>query len=71
MLIRDAGTPPDFVRTRAETEAMLILYGHDPGEIARAMTEFSDESPLRAADSPAAELFTPEDLAQLRGRLEL
>ncbi|MGW4719477.1 TniQ family protein [Nocardia sp. NPDC004260] len=70
VLIRDAGMPPDFVRTRAETEAMLILYGHDPGEIARAITEFSDESPLRAAEGPAAELFTPEDLAQLRARLE-
>ncbi|MFD4460311.1 hypothetical protein [Nocardia sp. NPDC058480] len=62
--------PPEFVRTRAETEALLVLYGHDPCEVARQLTEFTDEPPRHATDDLAASLFTPDDLAQLRARLD-
>ncbi|MFE5479728.1 hypothetical protein ACFQ9R_28765 [Nocardia sp. NPDC056541] len=70
ILIRDTGMPPEFVRTRAETEALLVLYGHDPCEVARQLTEFTDEPPRHATDDLAASLFTPDDLAQLRARLD-
>lgn len=71
ILIRDTGMPPDFVRTRVEVEALLILHGHDPGEIDRQLTEFNAEAPLRGQDRLAVHLFTPDDLAQLQARLEL
>ncbi|MEV0688349.1 hypothetical protein AB0I35_31270 [Nocardia sp. NPDC050378] len=61
ILIRDTGMPPDFVRTRAETEALLILRGHARGEIARVLAEFAPR-----LSGPAANLFVPEDLARLR-----
>ncbi|GGN65985.1 TniQ family protein [Nocardia rhizosphaerihabitans] len=70
ILIRDTGMPPDFVRTRAETETLLILHGHDPGEITRVLTEFSAESPSHRISGPAADLFVPDDLARLRARLD-
>lgn len=70
ILIRDTGMPPEFVRTRAETEALLILYGHERGEVAAAITELGAESPPYGVDGVAAELFIPEDLARLRARLD-
>ncbi|MEV0075602.1 TniQ family protein [Nocardia neocaledoniensis] len=70
ILIRDTGMPPEFVRTRAETQALLILYGHDPGEIAAALTELGAQARSHGVDGAAAELFVPEDLARLRARLD-
>jgi hypothetical protein len=68
MLIRTVGMPPEFVRTRADTEAVLALYGHHHDEIATVLTEYAEEAGIR---DTAAELFTPDDLVQLRARLEL
>ncbi|WP_327116233.1 TniQ family protein [Nocardia sp. NBC_01730] len=70
MLIRTSGIPPDFVRTRAETEALLALHGYEPDEIARVLTEFAQQAALSGPHGPAADLFIPEDLVQLRARLE-
>ncbi|MBF6202204.1 hypothetical protein, partial [Nocardia cyriacigeorgica] len=70
ILIRDTGMPPEFVRTRAETEALLGVYGYDLGEVARVLTEFTTESPARGIGGLAAQLFIPDDLAHLRARLD-
>ncbi|MEV0688492.1 hypothetical protein AB0I35_32015 [Nocardia sp. NPDC050378] len=69
ILIRDTGMPPDYVRTRAETEALLILHGH-PSEIGRVLAEFAAEFAQRGVSGPAADLFGPEDFARLRARLD-
>ncbi|WP_067470324.1 hypothetical protein [Nocardia amamiensis] len=68
MLIRTVGMPPGFVRTRAETEAVLTLYGHHRDEVAAVLTEYAQEAGLR---DTAAELYTPDDVTQLRARLDL
>ncbi|MBF6278435.1 MULTISPECIES: hypothetical protein [Nocardia] len=72
LLIRKWDVPPHFLRTRTETEALLAELGHEPSEIARVLTEFAEEAPRRGvAHGVAADLFTPDDLWQLRARLEL
>ncbi len=70
ILIRDTGMPPEFVRTRTETEALLILHGYEPGEVARALAELCAESPSRGTDGQRTNLFVPDDLARLRSRLD-
>ena len=54
--------PPHFVRTRTEIETVLAAYGHDHDEITGVLAEFTR--------GPAANLFTPEAVAQLCTRLE-
>jgi hypothetical protein len=70
ILIRDTGMPPEFVRTRTEPEALLILHGHEPGEVARALAELCVESPSCGTDGQRTNLFVPDDLARLRSRLD-
>ncbi|GAB2451998.1 TniQ family protein [Nocardia tengchongensis] len=72
LFIRKWGVPAHFLRTRAETESLLTDMGHEPGEIARVLTEYAEEAPRRGVSRcVTADLFTPDDLGQLRARLEL
>ncbi|MFD6357038.1 hypothetical protein ACFXPR_18140 [Nocardia tengchongensis] len=59
--------PPHSVQTRAEIERMLALDGYACAEIDSAITDFTQER--RGLHGPAAQLFIPDDVAQLRARL--
>ncbi len=67
LLIRKSGMPPHFVHTRTEVERLLVFYGHEPEQISAVLDEFTRET--RRFAGPAANLFIPDDLAQLRARL--
>jgi hypothetical protein len=66
-LLIATGMPSHFVQNRTEIERLLALYGHEQNEIDRAIDDFVHDR--RGLAGPAADLFIPDDFAQLHARL--